>query len=108
MAITKGHQVSQKFAPHNSTKSLKSKPKMSPKLLLVLLIGAVLLTTHSLANHHKTPPNGFREEKPPIAHRPAGSLSPPHRPHSSKEPNLDGKPPKGSKPRPKHKPPPSN
>ncbi|KAK7840148.1 hypothetical protein CFP56_017021 [Quercus suber] len=52
-----------------------------------MLLAMVLPTTHSLANHHK----------------------PPHKPPSTEETtlesNLDGKPPKGYKPPPKHKPP---
>ena len=57
---------------------------MSTKHLLVLLLAVVLLTTHSLADHHNKPP---------------------HKPPSAEETSLDGKPYKGSKPPPKHKPP---
>jgi|UniRef100_A0A2N9GT20 hypothetical protein len=61
---------------------------MSTKHLLVLLLAVVLLTTHSLADHHNKPPH-----------------KPPHKPPSAEETSLDGKPYKGSKPPPKHKPP---
>ena len=57
---------------------------MSTKHLLVLLLAVVFLTTHSLADHHNKPP---------------------HKPPSAEETSLDGKPYKGSKPPPKHKPP---
>ena len=61
---------------------------MSTKHLLVLLLAVVFLTTHSLADHHNKPPH-----------------KPPHKPPSAEETSLDGKPYKGSKPPPKHKPP---
>ncbi|KAK4586106.1 hypothetical protein RGQ29_023334 [Quercus rubra] len=103
------------------------------KYCLVLLLGVVILSTASLADHHESPKHKHKPpkgEKPPPKHKPPTALNkeekplPEHKPPTpgkgEKPPShdhhpgrlllesasIDGKPPpKGEKPPPKHKPP---
>ena len=64
------------------------------KYFLVLLLGMVLLSTASLADHHESPKHEHKPpkgEKPPPKHKPL----PEHKPPKGK----------GEKPPPEHKPP---